>query len=61
MSFFIGHDILYNMIFSHSNSKGKKRPPQPQIQRRAPVAKKPVLEDSDSDEENVSDESLESD
>ena len=48
-------------FFPHSNSKGKKRPPQPQIQRRAPVAKKPVLEDSDSDEENVSDESLESD
>lgn len=45
-----------------SNSKGKKRAhPQPQIQRRAPVAKKPVLEDSDSDEENVSDESLDSD
>ena len=49
-------------FFPHSNSKGKKRPPpQPQIQRRAPVAKKPVLEDSDSDEENVSDESLDSD
>jgi len=50
-----------NPVPKSSNSKGKKRPPQPQIQRRAPVAKKPVLEDSDSDEENVSDESLESD
>ena len=52
----------YDLFFLHSNSKGKKRAhPQPQIQRRAPVAKKPVLEDSDSDEENVSDESLDSD
>ena len=56
-----GRSYFQKRVFE-GYSKGKKRAhPQPQIQRRAPVAKKPVLEDSDSDEENVSDESLDSD
>ena len=54
------HENLIKFLFFFNRGK-KRAPPPPQIHRPVVKKVKPVLEDSDSDEENVSDESLDSD
>ena len=56
-------EILRSICFfsSKNQDRGIKRVHPPTQIQRPVVRKKPVLEDSDSDEENISDESLDSD